>query len=99
MSITLEGCACRKDSVIILEDAVVDDTGIVYATDTDIERLFEKTLTPDPTAMAETRKVVDVDRLAHYKTLEDAANTEKFALKTDVTVQAATDEDIDRLFQ
>lgn len=42
MSITLEGCACRKDSVIILEDAVVDDTGIVYATDTDIERLFEK---------------------------------------------------------
>ncbi|WP_340503925.1 hypothetical protein [Bifidobacterium breve] len=49
--------------------------------------------------MAETRKVVDVDRLAHYKTLEDAANTEKFALKTDVTVQAATDEDIDRLFQ
>ena len=49
MSITLEGCACRKDSVIILEDAVVDDTGIVYATDTDIERLFEKTLTPDPT--------------------------------------------------
>lgn len=61
MSITLEGCACRKDSVIILEDAVVDDTGIVYATDTDIvyatdtdiERLFEKTLTPDPTGKEE----------------------------------------------
>lgn len=45
MSIALEGCACRKDSVIILEDAVIDDTGI--------ERLFDKPVTPDPSGKEE----------------------------------------------
>lgn len=41
---TLDGCSCDEGPVIILEDAIIVDVSIVYATDADIDNLF-----PTPT--------------------------------------------------
>lgn len=41
---TLDGCSCDEGPVIILEDAIIGDVSIVYATDADIDSLF-----PTPT--------------------------------------------------
>lgn len=41
---TLDGCSCDEGPVIILEDAIIGDVSIVYATDADIDNLF-----PTPT--------------------------------------------------
>lgn len=40
----LDGCSCDEGPVIILEDAIIGDVSIVYATDADIDNLF-----PTPT--------------------------------------------------
>ena len=39
----LDGCSCDEGPVIILEDAIIGDVSIVYATDADIDNLFPNT--------------------------------------------------------
>lgn len=39
----LDGCSCDEGPVIILEDAIIGDVSIVYATDDDINNLFNPT--------------------------------------------------------
>ena len=48
----LDGCSCDEGPVIILEDAIIGDVSIVYATDADIDNLFPTPTTdkvPTPT--------------------------------------------------
>lgn len=49
--------------------------------------------------MANTSKVIDLDRLARFKAKQDAANDAKFALKGEGgSITPASDAEIDALF-